>query len=186
MRVIKSEGRLRGHFDPFKAAILPINLVKRPSISTTAIPNLIHRLRSVNIILTLRPRSNSQRRPPFDTILPAPYKLLPKAPLPHKPALAAQHDRSYLGARAVPQVASIDFKPDVVVGMHHLMCDCVFKLLAVLHVVRADHDAIVWVEAAVDEPVGRADLAADIGRSDLGTVGGVFDLLLEKSDYGTC
>jgi hypothetical protein len=66
------------------------------------------------------------------------------------------------------------------------MCDCVFEFLAVLHVVRADHNAIVRVEAAVDEPVGRADLAADIGGSDLGTIGRVFDLLLEKPDYGTC
>lgn len=166
--------------------MLPINLIKRPRISTTAVPNLVDRLRSMNIILTLRPWQNGQRRPPFHAILPAPNKPLPKPPLPQEPTLAAQHHRSYLVARGVPEICAVDFEPHVVVGMHHLVRDCVFKFLAIPIIVGANHDAIFWVEAAVDEPVGWADLAADVGGSDLGAIGCVFDLFLEESDYGAC
>jgi len=48
---------------------LPIYLVERPGIHKTTVPNLIHGLDSLKIILAIRSHLHTDDRPPPDTIL---------------------------------------------------------------------------------------------------------------------
>lgn len=49
--------------------MLAINLVKRPRISKTTLPDLVDRLGSVKVTRTLRSTAYRQRRPPPHTVL---------------------------------------------------------------------------------------------------------------------
>lgn len=67
----------------------------------------------------------------------------------------------YLCTRRVPQVVCpVDFKSQMVVGMNHFMCHCVFKMSLVLHFIRTDQNAILRVEST-SFPI-RAATAIDV------------------------
>lgn len=130
---------------------LLVNLIKRPRIVKTTIPNLIHHHLRLLFIPTPGPSSNTQRRPPPHALL----QLLRDAPLaareklPPPPALPRQRARANLRARRVPQVVhGVHLEAQVVVGMHHLVRQRVLHVPAVAHLVRADEDAVLGVEAA--------------------------------------
>ena len=128
-----------------------VDLVKRPRVIEAAVPNLIHHLVRMLLVLTPRSRSHTQRRSP-------PYALLqllcdPPLPsceeLPSPPTLAAKRTRANLRTRRVPQVVhGVHLEAQVVVGVHHLVRQRVLHVSAVAHLVGADQDAVLGIEAA--------------------------------------
>ena len=126
----------------------PINLIKRPRIKKATLPNLIHHPHRLHIIPTTRPRRHTQRRPPPHTLLHLlrQFPLVAREKLPRPPALPAQRARSDLHARRVPQVERLELEAHVVVGVHHLVRECIFQVPAVPQLVRADEDAVVLIK----------------------------------------
>lgn len=82
---------------------LLVYLIKRPGVCKAAIPDLINHLRSLHIILAVRPMGYGYRRPPLNTLLmlicQLPLASVPE--LPPEPALSAQRRSTDLSASGV-------------------------------------------------------------------------------------
>ena len=81
-----------------------VYLIKRSRIRKATVPDLIHHLCSLNIVLTIRSLGHGYRSPPSDALLmlihDLPLRPVPK--LPPEPTLAAQRRRSDFSACRVP------------------------------------------------------------------------------------
>jgi hypothetical protein len=140
------KSRLRDHLNSSL-----VDLVKRPRVIEAAVPNLIHHLVRMLLILATGPCSNTQRCPPPHALL----QLLCNPPLPSceklppPPTLSAQRTRADLRTRRVAQIVhSVHFEAQMIVGVHHLVRQRVLHVSAVAHLVGADQDAVLGIEAA--------------------------------------
>lgn len=134
-----------------KTPLSLVNLIKRPRIPKTAIPNLIHHSLRVLQVFTPRPRRHAQTRSPPHTLL----QLLRNPPLssceklPSPPTLARKCRSSDLRASSVAQIIhSVHLEAKMVKRMHHLVRKRVLHVSAIAHLVRADHYAVFRVETA--------------------------------------
>lgn len=152
------------------------------------IPNLINNLIRMLLIPTPGPSSHAQRGPPPHALL----QLLGNAPLaageklPAPSTLSAQRAGANLRASRVPQIIdSVHLEAQVVVGVHHFVRERVFHVPAVAHLVGADEDAVLRVEAAA---LLRVAFAADDARGGDGgaAVAGAeeVDVVLHEANYG--
>lgn len=81
-----------------------VYLIKGPRVRKTAVPDLIHHLGSLNIVLTIRSLRDRNRCPTSDTflVLISKFPLTPMPELPPKSTLAAQGRGSDLSAGSMP------------------------------------------------------------------------------------
>jgi hypothetical protein len=165
-----------------------VDLIKRPRVIEATVPNLIHHLIRMLLIPTPRPRSHAQSRPPPHALLQllCDPPLPPSEKLPPPPTLPTQRTRANLRTSRMPQIMhGIHLEPQVVVGVHHLVRQRVLHVAAVAHVVCADQDAVVRVEAAA---LFGGALAADDARGVQGcaAVGGAeqVDVVFEEAHDG--
>jgi hypothetical protein len=73
----------------YKSRVLSINLIERPCVRETRIPDLIHNLHRLNIIFTRRSSHDRLNRPrPYAILmLLCKFPIIPRPKLPHESAL---------------------------------------------------------------------------------------------------
>lgn len=148
-----------------------VNLIKRPRIIPTTLPNLIHDPGRLNIIPTTRSRSNTQRSPPSHTLLHLLRQahLAPRKKLTRPSTLSTQHTSSNLHASSMSEIQRIQFKSQKIIGVHHFVRQCVFEVATVAELVGAEQDAVVRGEAPGLS--GGAATTGDVLRRNAGRAG---------------
>lgn len=128
-----------------------VDFIERSGIVETAVPNLVHNLIRMRRISTPWPRRHTQRGSPPHTLLhllcDTPLASCEKLPAPT--TLATERTCADLRASRMPQIMHrVHLKPQVIVSVHHLMRDRILGVSPVAHLVCADENAVLGIEAA--------------------------------------
>jgi hypothetical protein len=185
---VQGIARYETSFWEFISSTSPEYLVERPCITETTFPHFIYHFFGVSVILA--ERSSAYRyycsssnaflmllrelplSSPEEFSRPATFAAegasanLPRAVVSNQ--LDLNHGSSmepkkntYFSACCMPQITiPVQFKPQVVIGMNHLVRHCIFQMALVTHLVCADLNTIIGIEST-SFPL-RTSLTSDI------------------------
>lgn len=160
-----------------------INLVERPGIGFTALPDLVDGLFSSHRVSgTIWVLLNGQDGSSANAVLMLLRKRIKPSPDLSRPlAISAQIRRSNLAARMMPQVLPIHFELDVIVHVNHLMHQRIFHMALAPKPILAQQDALFGAEPPRASHVAR--LTVDVVGGQVAA--GLLQVFEHERDCGT-